>query len=191
MVEEKLDQIGAPRDFISDEFFAYPGLNDTWADTLSNIWVLNGKAAFPGRCKIDLNPLLTNRRIYAYVWSRAVSDPATNFCFMACQLTFSYKGKPLKVLPLTFTLGTMPSQSVLGKSLYTGVLAGGTANDSAVAVTLYTPNQLGGFNVEPTTPVLLQPYPINFKCDKVTLDVLGWANVNPDQSRFILLSDSP
>jgi hypothetical protein len=189
MVEEKNEQIGAPREFRSDEFYANdvstPTFNPTWADSLTNAWVLNGKGAFPGRCQLGVSDLFTHRRIYAYVWAKSLADPATNFCFMACEISVYLATKRIYRLPLVYTLGTMPQNNLLAKSLFTAPLAGGLANSQAIAITLFNPNQ-NGFSPEPTQPVLLQPHEINFKCDKITLDVLGWANVYPDQSRFVL-----
>jgi hypothetical protein len=193
-MEEKAEQVAVPRDSLAkvDEFLANdvsaPTFNPTWADSLTNSWVLNGKGAFPGRCQLDPNPVISHRNIYAYVWSKSIADPATNFCFMACQISIYLRRKLLKRIPLYYTLGTMPQNNVLAKSLFTGVLAGGIANPGAIGVTLFLPNQ-NGFSPEPTMPILLQPYPVNFKCDHIALDVLGWANMYPDQSRFILGSD--
>jgi hypothetical protein len=110
---------------------------------------------------------------------------------MACQLTFSLRLKPLKILPLIYSVGTMPSANVLKKSLFCSCLAGGVAKDDSRSVTLFAPNVAGTFNPEPTAAILLQPLNINFQCDKITLDVLGWANVNPDRARFILAVDHP
>jgi hypothetical protein len=119
------------------------------------------------------------------VWAKSLADPATNFCFMACEISVYLATKRIYRLPLVYTLGTMPQNNLLAKSLFTAPLAGGLANSQAIAITLFNPNQ-NGFSPEPTQPVLLQPHEINFKCDKITLDVLGWANVYPDQSRFVL-----
>jgi len=193
MVEEKAEQVGAAREFQSDEFYANdvsaPQFNPIWADSLSTAWILNGKGAYPGRCKIDTSPLFTHRRIYAYVWGKALADPAVSFCFLACEISVYLAQKRLMRIPLTFTLGTMPQQNVLAKSFFTAPLAGGTADANTLSVTLFNPNQNG--IPEPTQPVLLQPFEINFKCDKITLDVLGWANIYMDQSRFILATVAP
>lgn len=191
-IDDTKSLVNVQREFLYDEFYAndIAGFNPTWADALPSSFVLNGKPAYDGRCKLACNPLITRRRIYAYVWGRILADPVTAFNMLLTRISFYRKDKPILRIPLTYAVGTMPSNNVLGKSLVTAPLAGGVATDNSIAVALFNPNTLG-VNAQEPMSVMLQPYEVDFPCDKITLDVLGWANINPDQSRFILIAVAP
>jgi len=72
----------------------------------------------------------------------------------------------------------------INNSFLTAPIAGGIAEGSVLSLTLADPDG-GAFNSE-TSPLLLQPYDLDIQCDTINLNLLGWINMLPDQSRFFL-----
>jgi hypothetical protein len=96
-------------------------------------------------------------------------------------------------LPLYFTAGVMPLQNTAKQSVLSCPVAGGLADENVKVLTLYRPVTnavFGGINQdEPTAPIPLQPHSLDFLCDQINVDVLGWANCQPFNCRILVAMD--
>jgi hypothetical protein len=170
------------------EFFAYGGQNQNWWSVPTNAQQLKGICVNPGVVKISLEQAFQQRRLYAYVWAMANQDPTANYCAIDCQMSFYRKNDLVFQSPISYALGVMPQQNQFAKSVVSGPLIGGNPTKNSKSLVLFNAQQpVNAFNPESQVALVMHPMELSVECDRMQLDVLKWANMDPNNFRAIII----
>lgn len=178
------------REYLPQQFAA---LTSTWAagiSVASNSTVStdpNG-TVYANLIELPVNAALSNRDLYAYVWAKAASDALAYF---ELRVSLLYDGAVQVNLPLLWSYKT----SGLGTAFRTNAF---TWSDTATPIILprsITLKVESNFQQstnppadEPTAPIYLHPFPVNYPISRVRVDVVRWTNIDVARLRVAIVS---
>lgn len=184
------------REFLSQQFEGIAG------DLFTGI-ALNGNdtvnrdpeiAVKSGVINLDgLNPELTHRKVYAYLWARAATDA---FAAFECKVNFVFNNDVVARLPLLYSYKNV---AALGNAYRLSAFTWSSAAtpillpecialkvESAYAQTGFGPPPAS----EPADLIYLHPRSFNFKISKIQVDVIRWTNISTASFRLVIATQA-
>jgi hypothetical protein len=156
-----------------------------------------------------LDPKAKQRALYAYIWASMALPPSVNFGWVICRIMLYQGDTPVLRLPLNFTNGMFssvgqqpaapvnPVQRELGSLIIAPMCGGEVQSMGTIGLSLFNPvsadndywEGMTGLLDEPTTPVPLQPLPINVDCTRIDVDYIahGQQTINIKLFRVVLV----
>jgi hypothetical protein len=194
MANENSDEQPVRQELIGYEFLAYDG-TALYGASLNQNWYLvpgNKIRSFP------LSPLIRKRKLYVYIWG----DTSATYSFYATNFDFLFKGQRVARIPVGYFWLDSTNVSFPG-----GPGGGNLSNEAgdgsrislAVSGGLFGPDCIQVFQnylmsdltLNPESgPVTLQPRYLDFKADRLEIDLQHNLNLAPNSFRFLFVLSS-
>ena len=124
---------------------------------------------------ISLNPNITKRKAYGYIWTEIATN--NTWCFLECRISFFFKSARVFTLPFRYFAAlpnTSPPYTGGDKSIAVSLIEGGIVQRDCELFIPRNPLTALVLNPEGTDPVVLQPRYLDFVADRFDIDI------NPD-----------
>jgi hypothetical protein len=172
------------REFVYQEFDSVSGDLSGLTTNNNSINQDANNSAKAGVITLPVNPDLSTRNIFAYIWARVASDALSFFEFRVALL---FEGKVEINLPLLYSYKTSGVSNGYRLSAF-------TYSDAATpiivpgSITLKLQSNFGQPQNPPsdetTGLVYLHPYPVEYPISQIRVDAVRWTNVNPGSGNF-------